>query len=104
MRCVRTLALALNCNLLDMQGGGRTGKGSAHRQQKAIVWLSLPVVLLLIIAAGVGLYLTFAKVLGAGAPDNYTLGEIAAARFWCALRDAGFTTMIVSGGAAPKLL
>lgn len=66
-----------------MQAGGRTGAGALHRPHRLIVWLSLPVALLFSGAAVLGLLLAIHAVFGGGAPLNYTLAEVVAARHWC---------------------
>jgi hypothetical protein len=55
-----------------------------QRPLREITRLSLPLALALAGAGAGALYLAATQVLGAGAPANYTVVEIVAARHWCA--------------------
>ena len=66
------------------QGGGRTGIGSRQHPHSHLLPLSLPLALLTLAVAAVGVYNAWRKILGPDAPPNYTLLELLAARQWCA--------------------
>jgi hypothetical protein len=72
-----------------VQGGGRTNKGSLHRPHASVKLLSVPVVLLFVIGAVATILLCVNKVIGSNLPVNYTMMEILAARFWCAVSTIG---------------
>lgn len=61
----------------------RTGKGDRHRPHRFVKGASIPVAAILILASALTIYLSFDKIFGSQAPDNYSLMEIIAARSWC---------------------
>lgn len=61
----------------------RTGQGDRHRPHRFVKGASIPVVIILILASAITIYLSFDKIFGSQAPENYSMMEIIAARSWC---------------------